>query len=212
MLQTSTVQLDRVPVVMVHGIDDSPRVFGALEAALDCAGITRRSAVTLTPNDGALPLEALAAQLETHVEQVRRETGSQQVDVVAFSMGALVARVWMLEQDGRHRVRRFVSISGPHAGTGTGWLRSNPGATQMRWNSPLLQRLSRDASAFAPAEVFTLWSPLDLMIVPAASSRLSGARERTFPVLLHPLMLTDGRVLRAVTEALSVADPGDYRF
>lgn len=207
---TPTQEAQRVPVVLVHGIDDTPRVFKAMEAHLGREGFARVSAVTLSPNDGGLPMEALAAQLEAHVEQVRRASGAARVDVVAFSMGALVARVWMLEQDGRHRVRRFVSISGPHAGTATGWLRGNQGATQMRWNSPLLQRLRSDAPAFAPTEVFSLWTPLDLMIVPAHSSRLEGARERTFPVLLHPLMLSDGRVLRAVTEALSVRHARDF--
>lgn len=201
---------ERVPVVLVHGIDDSPRVFGPLGAHLAREGFGRVSAVQLVPNNGDLPLEALALQVGSHVAQVLRESGAARVDVVAFSMGALVTRLWMLEQDGRHRVRRFVSISGPHAGTATGWLRGNPGATQMRWNSPLLQRLRGDAPAFAPAEIFSLWTPLDLMIVPAHSSRLEGARERTFPVLLHPLMLSDGRVLRAVSEALSVAHPRDF--
>src|SRR5690606_11023092 len=194
-VSTNQVKTEQVPIVLVHGLDDSPRAFWAMKRRLDRDGFSRVSAVALTPNNGALPLEALAKQLHAHVEQVLRESGAERLDVVAFSMGALVARVWMLEQDGRHLVRRLVSISGPHAGTATGWLRFNPGATQMRWNSPLLQRLGKDASDFAPAEVFSLWTPLDLMIVPAHSSHLPGAHERTFPVLLHPLMLFDGRVL-----------------
>lgn len=204
------VVAERLPIVLVHGLDDSPRAFWAMKRRLARDGFSQVSAVRLTPNNGALPLEALAGQLHAHVEQVLRETGADRVDVVGFSMGALVARIWMLEQEGRHRVRRLVSISGPHAGTATGWLRGNPGAAQMRWNSPLLQRLPNEAEAFAPAEVFSLWSPLDLMIIPAHSSRLPGARERTFPVLLHPLMLFDGRVLRAVSEALSVERAEDF--
>lgn len=205
------VHMQRPPVVLVHGIDDTPRVFRTLRSHLDRDGFTHVSAVTLSPNNGAELLEVLAGQLEAHVAEVLQETGAAQVDVVAFSMGALVTRIWMLEQGGRYRVRRWVSISGPHAGTATGWLRFNPGATQMRWNSPLLQRLGNNASDFAPAEVFSLWTPLDLMIVPAHSSHLPGAHERTFPVLLHPLMLFDGRVLRAVTEALSVEAPEDFQ-
>lgn len=205
------VVAERLPVVLVHGLDDSPRAFWAMKRRLNRDGFSQVSAVRLTPNNGAVPLEALAEQLQAHVEQVRRETGSDRVDVVGFSMGALVSRIWMLEQGGRHHVRRLVSISGPHAGTATGWLRGNAGAAQMRWNSPLLQRLPNEAKDFAPAEVFSLWSPLDLMIIPAHSSRVPGARERTFPVLLHPLMLFDGRVLRSVSEALSVEHADDFR-
>jgi hypothetical protein len=46
--------------------------------------------------------------------------------------------------------------------------------------------------------------------VPAHSSRLEGARERRVPVLLHPWMVTDRRVHRAVTEALTVEQPQDF--
>ncbi len=194
----------QAPVVLVHGIDDTSQVFSKMIAHLMREGIEDVSAVNLSPNNGDVPLDVLAGQLSAHVEEVRRERGATHVDVVAFSMGALVTRTWMLEQGGRHRVRRFVSISGPHAGTATGWLRFNAGATQMRWGSPLLRRLPTGAAALAPAEVFSLWTPLDLMIVPAHSSRLEGASERTFPVLLHPWMLQDERVLRSVTQALMV--------
>ena len=48
------------------------------------------------------------------------------------------------------------------------------------------------------------------MIVPPRSSRLAGARERRVPVLLHPWMVTDPRVHRAVTEALTVERPEDF--
>lgn len=200
----------QAPVVLVHGIDDTSRVFSTMMAHLAREGFEDVSAVALSPNNGDAPLETLAAQLAAHVEEVQRRSGATRVDVVAFSMGALVTRTWMLEGGGRHSVRRFVSISGPHAGTATGWLRSNPGATQMRWGSPLLARLPAGAGALAPAEVFSLWTPLDLMIVPAHSSRLEGAWERTFPVLLHPLMLRDARVLRSVSEALTVERAEDF--
>src|SRR5690606_41706843 len=102
------------------------------------------------------------------------------------------------------------SAEGSNGGTASGWLRGNHGAAQMRCSTPLLQRRPNEAEAFAPAEVFSLWSPLDLMIIPAHSSRLPGARERTYPVLLHPPMLSDGRVLRAVSEALSVERAADF--
>jgi triacylglycerol lipase len=125
-------------------------------------------------------------------------------------MGALVSRYYLQRLEGRAHVRRFVSISGPHAGTLTGWLRYNPGARDMRPGSELLRGLSAEPAPFGDVQVFTLWTPLDLMIVPASSSRLDGARERTIPVILHPLMVRDGRALRAVEEALTVERPEDF--
>ena len=41
--------------------------------------------------------------------------------VVGSSMGALVSRAYVQRFEGKQRVRRFVSISGPQHGTATAW-------------------------------------------------------------------------------------------
>ena len=48
----------------------------------------------------------------------------------------------------------------------------------------------------------SLYTPMDLVILPATSSRMKQARNISVPVLAHPLMVLDGRCLRAVVEAL----------
>jgi triacylglycerol lipase len=200
----------RVPVLLVHGIDDDARSLAPLAEGLARAGFQDVRIVELKPNNGAAPISVLAGQVAEAAGSLRARTGSERVDVVAFSMGALVSRYYLQRLEGRNHVRRFVSISGPHAGTLTGWLRANPGARDMRPGSELLRGLAADEAPFGDVQVFSLWTPLDLMIVPAGSSRLAGARERTFPVILHPLMLRDGRVLRSVEEALTVERPEDF--
>ncbi|MFP2932269.1 lipase, partial [Pyxidicoccus sp. 3LG] len=94
------------------------------------------------------------------------------------------------------------SISGPHAGSQLAWLGRGTGVRQMRPGSRLLRQLQEGRRPWGETEVHSFWTPLDLMILPASSSRLPGACERTFPVLLHPWMLTDRRVLDAVVEVL----------
>jgi triacylglycerol lipase len=200
----------RPPVLLVHGIDDDARKLAPLAAWLTRAGFRDVQIVELKPNNGDAPISILATQVAEAAAGLRERTGSARLDVVGFSMGALVSRYYLQRLEGRSHVRRFVSISGPHAGTLTGWLRANPGARDMRPDSELLRGLAAEASPFGDVQVFSLWTPLDLMIVPASSSRLEGARERTFPVILHPLMPRDGRVMRAVEEALSVERPEDF--
>ncbi|WP_239014539.1 esterase/lipase family protein [Archangium violaceum] len=200
----------RLPVLLVHGIDDDARSLAPLADGLTRAGFQDVQRVELKPNDGAAPISVLAGQVAEAAGRLRARTGRARIDVVAFSMGALVSRYYLQRLEGRNHVRRFVSISGPHAGTLTGWLRANPGARDMRPGSDLLRGLAADESPFGDVQVFTLWTPLDLMILPARSSQLAGARERTIPVILHPLMLRDGRVLRSVEEALTVERPEDF--
>ncbi|MCP3104841.1 lipase [Myxococcus sp. K15C18031901] len=195
--------VERLPVLLVHGIGDDASAFGALRARLEREGWRQVHAVTLTPNDGTGDLSRLARQVATEAEAMRTRTGATRVDVVGFSMGALVTRYWIQMLDGRRLARRFVSISGPHAGTWLAALGRGRGVAQMRPGSRLLRALQQDPAPWGDTEVHSFWTPWDLTILPASSSRLVGAvDERTFPVLLHPWMLTDSRVLDAVVDVL----------
>jgi triacylglycerol lipase len=73
----------------------------------------------------------------------------------------------------------------------------------MRPDSDLLRELNRDVETLGRVDVTSIWTPLDLMIVPAHSSRLPVGREVLVAAPLHALMLHDPRSLRAVAEALS---------
>jgi triacylglycerol lipase len=51
--------------------------------------------------------------------------------------------------------------------------------------------------------VHTVWTPYDLMILPAKSSQLPGARsDLRVPVAMHRFMLSDPRVLDHVANLL----------
>ncbi|MCE9673779.1 alpha/beta fold hydrolase [Myxococcus stipitatus] len=191
-------------MLLVHGIDNDASAFDALRERLEREGWRHVHALSLTPNDGTEELPRLARQVATEAEALRARAGVSRVDVVGFSMGALVTRYWLQMMAGRERVRRFVSISGPHAGTWLAALRRGRGVAQMRPGSRLLRALQQDPAPWGDVEVHSFWTPWDLTILPASSSHLAGAvEERTFPVLLHPWMLTDERVLDAVEEALA---------
>ncbi len=193
-----------VPVLLVHGIDDTATKMRPLERRLRELGWTEAEVeiCEFHPNDGTGGILPLVEQLDRSARALAARSGAERIDVVSFSMGALVARYWLMRVPGHVPVRRYVSISGPHHGTLTGFLRRNAGAEQMRPGSRFLEDLATDEGQWGPVTAYSFWTPLDLMIVPARSSRLKGAVERTFPVVLHPLMMYDGRVLGAVLEVL----------
>ncbi|AGC43558.1 lipase class 2 [Myxococcus stipitatus DSM 14675] len=192
----------RAPVLFVHGLGDDASAFDALRQRLEQEGWPHLHALSLAPSDGSESLSVLARQVAHEAQALRARTGARRVDVVAFSMGALVTRYWVQLLGGRLMVRRFISISGPHGGSALAFLARGKGITQMRPGSRLLRALQQDTHPWGNTEVHSFWSPWDLMIVPASSSRLPGACERVFPVLFHPWMLTDGRVHDAVVEVL----------
>jgi triacylglycerol lipase len=198
----------RRPVLLVHGIDDDGRKLKPISDFLIACGWREVQAIELTPNDGSGGLVALAEQVDRAARTLVERTGAREIDVVGFSMGALVARYWLRRMRPPATIRTYVSISGPHHGTLTGYLRFNQGARQMRPGSPFILDLSRDEGEWGGTTVYSFWTPLDLMILPATSSRLKGAREKTFRVIAHPLMLLDKRVLSAIAEALGREPPG----
>jgi triacylglycerol lipase len=204
------VPADLPPVLLVHGIWNTGEVFARLGAALCESGERPLEALDLEPNDGSAPLETLAEQLIPAAQRLRALTADGKIDVVGFSMGALVGRYWLQRLGGKDQTRRFISISGPHAGTLTAWCSVQQGVHQMRPGSLFLRDLARDAEPFGEAQVHTLSTPLDLMIVPSHSSRLPTASSHTsVPVVLHRWMLTDPRVLRRVSDLLSRDTPPD---
>ena len=155
----------------------------------------------LVPRNGDAGLDHLAGQLAAWIEA--NFDAGESIDVVGFSMGGLVARYYIQRLGGIERVRRFITVSSPHKGTWTAFLRHNRGARQMRPGSDFLQDLNRDAATLSRIEFTTIWTPFDLMIVPADSSELGVGRSIRIHVAAHPLMVRDRRVLDLVHHLLS---------
>lgn len=191
------------PVLFIHGINDRAEAFRKMRKVLEDAGARHLHALDLTPNNGSVSLCDLAKQTEDAARALLVESGETHLDLVAFSMGTLVARYWLQKLGGKERTRRFISISGPHAGTWAAHFSGRPGIREMRPGSGFLKELEADPDPFGVVEVHVLFTPLDLIILPAKSSLLKQAKSaRAVPVLLHQMMLSDRRVLAAVKELL----------
>ena len=192
------------PLVVVHGIWDDARSIAPLVRGLGQQGVPPACVIELDPPWGTASIETLAEQLSTFIERTRRERGAEAVDIVGFSMGALVARTYLQLLGGHAHVRSFISISGPHRGTLTAYALPLLGVRQMRPDSPLLRALGDDVSHLPDLSVHCLYTPYDAMIVPSHSSVLRGARSvHRLPVLLHRLMIHDRRVHALVARLLS---------
>ena len=118
------VELDRpgpsgfhpTPVVLVHGLFGDPTNFLGLRRFLERRGIRRFASFAYLPR---IDYPRLAAELGDRIDAVRRDTGAAAVDVVAHSLGGLVARYLVAAGDGE-RVRRLVTLGSPY------WLSPNP--------------------------------------------------------------------------------------
>ena len=190
------------PLVLVHGLWDSPRLFRQLRLALH----GRRDPLLIPhlPHGlGQLPLETLAAQLGQHIEAA---FGAEQpVDVLGFSMGGLIARTWLQLQGGHRRTRRFISVASPHRGTPTAlpwprWLVA--GIDDMKPGSPLLRRLAADLAPLQRIECLSFYCPTDLMVVPGWGAVLPVGPARPLPALLHGRVLATPACVRELVREL----------
>ncbi|MFM1800459.1 MAG: hypothetical protein RLZZ117_2737 [Cyanobacteriota bacterium] len=192
------------PLVLVHGLWDTPALFTSLRRAI---GEHREVFVPHLPHGlGVVPLEALAADLGRGIEA--RFGREQPLDVMGFSMGGVISRTWIQLQGGGDRVRRFTSVASPQQGTWTAlpwpgrWLAS---VGDMKVGSPLLKRLSATAGLLEGIECCSLYCLADLMVMPGWTAVLPvGRREVLRPLTLqhHELMAHPRSVDQVARELL----------
>ncbi len=97
----------------------------------------------------------------------------------------------------------ILTLSAPHHGTLVAYLLPNARCRQMRPGSAFLRDLDSDAERLALLDFTSFWTPLDTIIVPARSSVMPQARNERMVIALHPLMVWQPSVQRAVAGALS---------
>ncbi len=191
----------RNSVVLVHGIFDTYRVFDRMASYLRENGWQTYS-LDLIPNNGDKGLDELAQQVADYIAS--NFTPTESLDLVGFSMGGIVSRYYLQRLGGIKRIQRLVAISAPNHGTAIAYFPQNIGSKQMRPRSQFLQDLNRDLAILEEINYTCIWTPFDLMILPATSSKMPVGEEVVLPVGLHPWMLTDAKCIESVATALSM--------
>ena len=191
----------RNPVLLVHGFHDSAASMEPMRRWLVARG-WNASAINLFPSDGTATLEDLAKQLASYVNKTF--PADRRVDLVGFSMGGLVCRYYVQRLDGACRVDRLIAISTPNQGTWLACFSRKPGCLEMRPKSSFLTSLNGDTESLAYVQFTSIWTPLDLMIVPASSSSMPVGHEQRFWAPAHPLMILQTGCLRKIEDCLSI--------
>ncbi|MGH3879024.1 MAG: esterase/lipase family protein, partial [Actinophytocola sp.] len=102
------------PVLLVPGYGGSR---GSLSTLADRIRATGREANVLTlPGDGMGDLRAQVRVLDDAARDAL-DGGAPSVDVIGYSAGGVVARLWVATEDGARAVRRVVTLGSPLHGT-----------------------------------------------------------------------------------------------
>jgi pimeloyl-ACP methyl ester carboxylesterase len=185
------------PVVVVHGYTQNRVNFLAIARACVRASIGPVYGINYP---WFASIHDNAVRLARFVERVLRETGAPQVDLVAHSLGGLVAMEY-LATAGKGHVRRLVTIASPHAGVP--WRGPILGAagSAMRAGSPFLVERA-DQPIAVPC--LNLYSSHDNIVHPPRTSELAhrGGRDRAIEHVGHLTILFDRQVVDAVVDFL----------
>lgn len=164
-------------VVLMPGYGGGTRGLAVLADRLRQAG--RTAEVVQAPGGDTGDLADQARALDRRVTAVLR-AGAPSVDVIGYSAGGVVARVWARDHGGAGKARRIVTLGSPHRGTDLAAAGGAlvPGACpeacrQLAPGSALLARLGDRAPE--PPEWMSIWTTLDETVRPPETARLAGA-------------------------------------
>ena len=190
------------PLVLVHGLWDTPRLFDGLQREL-AGRRTPLLAPHLPHGLGQVPLEQLATQLDRHISE--RFGPESPVDLLGFSMGGVIGRTWIQLLGGHRRTRRFTSVASPQQGS---WValpwprRLLAGIADMKPGSALLRKLQEDAELLRPVECCSFYCATDLMVVPGWRAVLPVGPRKPLPRVSHAELMADPRSLGLMVEEL----------
>jgi triacylglycerol lipase len=204
------------PVLLVPGYGGSTAALRPLADRLGAEG--RDATVVALPGDGTGDLTAAADALAEAVDGALARTGADSVDVVGYSAGGLVARLWAAG-GGADVARRVVTLGSPHHGTTVADLaaavapdRCPEGCRQMTTASALVTGLNaRDETPEGP-DWISIWTTADATVTPPESARLDGALDVPVQSVCadartrHEDLPGDALVQGLVVEALGAAD------
>jgi triacylglycerol esterase/lipase EstA (alpha/beta hydrolase family) len=188
----------RHPVILLHGFGMNRTNWLWLGSRLSARGIgPLYGASYFSPQS----VRRSAQHLRDFVEKVVTLEDAEKVDIVAHSLGGVVARYYIERLGGARRVARLITIASPHRGTVLGRLGLVPSARELVAGSPLLDDLGTPRAGVAYTSI---WSRADNVVVPADSASIAPAGEdRVFDDLGHLSLLLSPRVLDAVAERLA---------
>jgi pimeloyl-ACP methyl ester carboxylesterase len=208
------------PVVLLPGFCAPMRSMVALERRIE--RVLGRTTIRLPLATGRLALQIdvrrSAEQADALLSRLEREHAFPYVDVVAHSLGGLVAAYWLKRIDHGRRIRRVVTLGTPHAGAPLARLGAlllgfvSRALWQMIPGSTLLRELEREPVP-SGSELIAIASRDDT-VVPARCARAADApRQRSVELARvgHFDFLWSRAAFALVASALAAPLPGGMR-
>lgn len=189
------------PVLLIHGFACNHSVWNSWWlGALKKHGFGPVRAIDLEPP--MADMEHHAAHVERELRALSQECGDTSVDIIAHSMGGLVARA-ALRRVGPEVIGQIVTLATPHHGTVLARLFSQQGCLQqMRPESPWMIQLNADQEDAMGVPLTSIYTLEDNLLVPARSPILRRAHLIELRGIGHMGILASKRAIDHTIKAL----------
>lgn len=160
---------------------------------------------TLKPSWGFAELKELSDLVEVYINQKIPKDAA--IHAIGYSMGGLVLRYLLQNQQCLERFPSFTTVSSPHKGSLNAWLLPFDGVKDMRQQSNFISQLEdKDHRIANRCQPLSLWTPLDLIILPQNSSEWCIAKNEKYLVSMHPAMIRSPRIIKRISDHLREAE------
>ncbi len=186
------------PLIFVHGLAGNRGQFLLMAGYLWLLGRKRSYKINF---DSGQSVEDMAAALAHFIRGVRRATGEKQVEIIAHSLGGIVARLAISKYRLSSGVRTLITLGTPHHGTYHARYANTTIIRELRPDSKIIKFLDKQRWPKGVRGV-TFWSRNDLFVLPAESAALNGTEKIDATPFTHYSYLIDPKSWAAVGRAL----------
>ncbi|MBC7630797.1 hypothetical protein [Aeromicrobium sp.] len=213
----AVAQEDPGPVLVVLGYGGNVASVSPIVEALRADG--RDVTVVPPTRSGTGDLRNQAKRLDNTAKEAMSRTGATSVDVVGYSAGGVVARLWVRNGGGASVARRVLTLGSPHHGTDVAALAGEvaggcpTACEELAPDSDFLRALNAGDESPAGPRWITVRSEDDQTVTPADSASLTGALDITVQQICadattpHSDLPSDPVVLAVLSSTLGAGLP-----
>lgn len=129
-----------IPILFIHGIFHNHSAFTWMKQKLGIKGFHHFKEINLATSIHPVPI--LAEQVSTTVNTLLKQFSVPEVNIIAHSMGGLVARYYIQKLGGDRFVRNLITLGTPHQGTKLSRYSVLPHFRDLNPNSLLMQEIA----------------------------------------------------------------------
>lgn len=156
-------------------------------------------------------IDDVAEQFEAWLLEVAETYPEENFDIIAHSMGGIIARKALHNPTLRAKTRRLLTLGSPHRGTLLARWGGNRFVAALRPDSPFVKSINAEAAReveLEEVEIVSFWSRRDVMILPPENATLEGAWNIEMHESTHMSWMVKPRLIARIVDVLDSENVG----